>query len=153
MIKIILVVFFVIFSTGAVASQSNQNLESVVSQEDLKKLIDRVYKTSANKFLSMRFDGPQGRGFRIVFNHKGKKYTVDHDWHTEGIQVWVRKSKDEQNPDVFGDKQMTGVVDYGSDGGHKYLSLEESVGDEHQLYWQEEYNQMIVGLTRTLEKK
>lgn len=153
MVKIILVVFLVIFSTGVVASQSIQNLESVASQEDLKNLVDRVYQAPANKFLSRSLNGPDGRGFRIVFDHKGKRYTVDHDWHVEGIQVWVRRNKDQKHPDVFGDKQMTGIVDYGSSNGIKFLSLEESVGDEYQIFWQEEYNQMLSGLQKILGKK
>lgn len=153
MVKIILVVFLVIFSTGVVASQSNQNLESVVSQEDLKKLIDRVYKTPANKFLSRSLNGPDGRGFRIVFAHKGKRYTVDHDWYTNGVQVWIRRSKEEQYPDVFRDSQMSGIVDSGSSNGQKIFSVEGSVGDEYQIFWQEEYNQMLAGLQKALGKK
>ena len=127
-------------------------IESVVSQEDLRVLIKSVYSTSSkHKFLSKEI-GKNGQGFRVVFAHKGNRYTVDHNWHTNGIQAWVRRSADEKSLDVLGDSQMTGIVDYGSRQGEKFFSLEDSVGSMYQSYWQQEYNQMLVGLKLALGK-
>ena len=153
MFKIVLIIFLSIFSTIASAkSDQPMVIESVVSQEDLRVLIESVYSNSSkHKFLRKEI-GKNGQSFRVVFAHKGNKYTVDHNWHTSGIKVWVRRSVDEKSPDVLGDSQMTGIVDYGSSQGEKFFQSEESVGSEYQLYWQQEYNQMLIGLKLALGK-
>jgi len=143
------IIFLTVFATSAQA----ENMAMVKSEDGLRDLVARVYDAPARKFLVKELNGPNGTGFRIVFSHEGKTYTVDHDWYEKGIQVWVRRSKSQEHADVFGDSEMTAVVDYGSASGLKYFSLEEDEGSEHQPYWQEEYNKMLIGLEIALDRK
>lgn len=155
MIKAILILVSVVVFSGSLQARVVEPMliEPMLDEQGLKALVEAVGKTPSNYFLSKSLGGPKGNGFRIVFIYKGEKYTVDYNWHIEGVQVWVRQNG-KKDPDVFGDQQMTGVVSFGSEeGGSKRFTLEEPIGDEYQSYWQEKYNQMLVGLTKTLKKK
>lgn len=154
MIKAILILVSVVVFSGSVQAQVVKPilLEPMLDEQGLKALVEAVGKTPSKNFLSQSLDSPRGNGFRIAFIYKSEKYTVDYNWHTEGIQVWIRQNG-KKDPDVFGDQQMTGVVSFGSEeGGSKRFTLEEPIGDEYQSHWQEKYNQMLVGLTKTLKR-
>lgn len=136
------------------------NPDPAVNREQLTSLVASVYDAPAHKFVLKQIDGPNNRGFRVVFVHNGNRYTFDHDWWVGGIQIWIRPdgtSHPDVPADAFSDDNMDGIVDFGTDGHMRifavadhYGSHSEGEGSEHQPYWQKIYNEALVGLQATL---
>ena len=152
--KLILLVV-VLFTFLAVESRA-QDVSPVMSGDQVVDLIASVYNTPAHRFLLKSLDGPDGRGFRVVYVHNGKRYTLDHDWWVDGIQIWVRPDgTSHPNPpaDAFADEDMDGVVDFGTDGdvrifavANHYHDGSAAMGMEHSPYWQNICNEALIGL-------
>jgi len=137
-----------------------QDVKPVMSKDQVVNLVARVYQSPAKKFLSKSLNGPDNRGFRVVFIHNGKRYTLDHNWWTDGVQVWVRPngtSHPSPPANAFADKNTDGIVDFGTDGHNKifavantYYEGSEAKGLEHRPYWQNIYDEALSGLRTTL---
>ena len=86
-----------------------------VAQEQLKALIDDAYQAPAQCFELKRTDGPDGRGLRVVFIYQDVRYTLDHDWWADGIQVWARPDGTNQagySADHARDEDMDGQAEH-----------------------------------------
>ena len=134
-----------------------QNAELAMDEERVTNLIARVYEAPADKFRVKQLDGPHGRGFRVVFAYNGMHYTFDHDWWVDGVYIWMHRLT-RLPPDAFADRDMDGIVDFGTDGQDKIFAVanfyEEGSaarGLEHQPYWQGIYGEAFVGLEVTLD--
>ena len=150
--SIIFSVIVVLIVFSAVKSQSQNNMDSVMTKEEVADLFVSVYETPAHKFLLKSLGNPESKGFRVVFVYSGKRYTVDHNWHMGGLQVWYRpEGTYHPNPkaEAFVDKNEDGVIDWSWETpkeGETYIELfpgmDFSTGGKHQPV----YNEMLTGL-------
>ncbi len=137
------------------------NLAFAADGQKVKSLVDAVYKSKPGTFTTMRRDGPDKRGFRIVYEHADKRYTFDHNWWVDGIQVWVRPkgTTDISSVDGLADKNMDGKVDMGSDSKRIFVRADffswgnPQEGGEHEKLWQQVYDDALVGLETVMRRK
>ena len=95
--------------------KSSDDVKPIMGQEQLIALIDSVYQATPQSFLLKQLNGPDGRGFRVVFVHHDTRYTLDHNWWTDGIQIWSRPngtSQTDYNADYAIDKDMDGKAEH-----------------------------------------
>ena len=157
-----LVSTLVVLVTFSAGKSHAQEVKPMMSEKQVTDLVFRVYDAPTGKFLSKQLNGPDHRGFRVVFVHSGKRYTLDHEWWVDGIQIWIRPngtSHPSVSADVLGDQNTDGVVDFGSDGHMRIFVAPNYFGDgtvtkglEHQPYWQKIYNEALAGLEATLHE-
>lgn len=128
------------------------------SPQLVQDLIARTYRAAPDTFLLKRMNGPEG-GFRVVFVHEGTRYTLDHDYWVEGIQVWERPNGTGgvDGSDAYADRDDDGVVDFGTDGHYRIFAPANYHHDgsperglQHRAYWQERYSRAILALQATL---
>ena len=165
-ITLIFSVLIGIFFSTAYAAERN------LSSHELKEIIAQVYEAPAKKFLLKNTEPPKlvamelcdpkdcdlsnyRSGFRIVFVCENKRYTVDHNWWIHGIQFWVRPNGTSDPRLAVGadDRDLDGVVEFGTDGNVRIFDEKSQEGLKWKPYWQEKYNEMLRCLKETLSKK
>ncbi|MFH0853347.1 MAG: hypothetical protein V1853_02980 [bacterium] len=151
---------FIVFSSPEIQAQND--ISPIMSKEEVAELISDVYDAPAQKFLYRSFNGPDGRGVRVVFVYNGNRYTFDHDWFIDGILFWIRPDGT-YSPNLLAneiyDKNMDGLVDLGTDGQEHLFAIANAlynnsvpVGSEHQQYWQDKFFEALAGLKVTLNQ-
>lgn len=152
-VTVLLVTTFFVISANAADSQT-------FTKEQVIDLVAKVYKAPASKFLLKSLDDPSGKGgFRVVFVHQDKRYTMDYKWWGEGVAVWVRPkgTTDDLSVDAFSDDNADGVVDFGTDRVRVFRIKDygyegsEAEGAEYQVYWQEVYTSFLAALKATIQ--
>lgn len=153
-VTVLFITTFFTISTNAAETKMSFTKERVID------LITKVYKAPANKFLLKSLDDPSGEGgFRVVFVHQDKRYTMDYRWWGEGVAVWIRPNgtTDNLSVDAFSDGNADGVVDFGTDRVRVFAIKDhfyedsKAEGAEYQAYWQKVYNAFLVSLEATIE--
>lgn len=131
---------------------------------DVRTLIQETYRADPERFIWKQMNGPDDRGFRVVFVHEGRRYTVDHDWWTDGIQIWERPDGTGglSVVDAYADNNSDGVVDFGADGERLYVGPDHrrlgltgqraTQGAENRALWQRRYDRALIALAATVRE-
>ncbi len=133
----------------------------IMEKEEVFSLIDSAYNAPASTFLLKKLDRPDHRGIRVVYVHEGRRYTLDHNWWIDGIQIWVRDdgTSDPRLANALSDTEVDGEVDSGTDGHIRIFAKKDhyhegssAEGLEYQSYWQDVYNQALASLRAVLRQ-
>lgn len=132
------------------------------NSEEITQLMKVVNDTPRSKFVNKHDFAPEEEEIDIIaiFYYDGRRYSVWYDSEFKDLKFYfVPKGKMDYPIQMLGDANADGQVDYISHEPIMEVSILpgtmlyniKTLSDEHQRYWQKEYNKAMEGLKATIK--
>lgn len=136
------------YTKEAVYEAQRDAVISVMKKANIKQVIDSIKRGERNLLSFEEYPYNPG-AFQAVYVVDKKRYTVYYSGKEDGfLSFWVRPdgSSDQRLIQRFTDNGIDGKVEIGTNGDNqKFFDIESenSLGIEHQQYWQSLYDKAI----------